>query len=85
MMTDATLQEIEQRLIRDCYPVVLGDCRVGPGDDFFVLGGDSLGMIRLFSVVQDVFGVEVPAREFFTEPTLRTLAEAVRHTMASAS
>ncbi|MDA9983350.1 AMP-binding protein, partial [Gammaproteobacteria bacterium] len=33
---------------------------LGPDDDFFMLGGDSLSAVRLLVAVEDVFGVQLP-------------------------
>lgn len=52
--------------------------RVGIHDDFFELGGNSLLGMRLAGEVQDVFGVEVPARRFYERPTVAALAQLVR-------
>ena len=54
---------------------LLGLTEVGTLDDFFELGGNSLLGMRLAGEVQDVFGVEVPARRFYREPTVATLAQ----------
>ncbi|XKK38596.1 acyl carrier protein [Nocardiopsis sp. ARC36] len=69
---------LTRRLIDDCYPVVLPGVVVGPDQDFFELGGDSLQLIRLVSVVQETFGVEIDAVRFFEEPTVLCLTDQVR-------
>jgi amino acid adenylation domain-containing protein/thioester reductase-like protein len=50
---------------------------VGPDDNFFDLGGDSLDAIRLIGRLQAV-GVPVTASAFLAAPTLRGIADAVR-------
>jgi thioesterase domain-containing protein/acyl carrier protein len=50
---------------------------VGPGSDFFALGGDSLLAIGLASRLREELGVEIPVRELLVRPRLEQLAAAV--------
>jgi acyl carrier protein len=68
---------ISERLRAEVYSVVLPRCEVGSEDDFFELGGDSLGLIRLVSLAQEAFGVRIPVRGFLAQPTLSALAGAI--------
>ncbi len=46
-------------------------------DDFFTLGGHSLAVLRVLSLLRDRAGVELHARQFFDDPTVRGMARAV--------
>jgi amino acid adenylation domain-containing protein len=52
--------------------------RVGVNDDFFLLGGHSLLIMRLIARVHDAFGVEVPIRSVFSAPTLEGMAAEIQ-------
>jgi acyl carrier protein len=53
---------------------LLGLDEVGADDGFLDLGGDSLLAIRLLARVNEAFGIDVTAEDFFAEPTVRGLA-----------
>ncbi|MFG2043709.1 amino acid adenylation domain-containing protein [Dactylosporangium sp. NPDC048998] len=61
------------KLVQD----VLGVSGVGPDDDFFELGGDSLRALRLVSRIEAEFGCEVGADLLFEHPTVRAMADLV--------
>ena len=48
--------------------------RVGPDDNFFDVGGHSLMAARLMLRIQRTFGVDLPPRDFFAQPTVAALA-----------
>ncbi len=47
------------------------------GDDFFAIGGNSLGAIRLAFRISEEFGIEFGVREFYAASTLAACARAV--------
>ncbi|MFG2638242.1 type I polyketide synthase [Streptomyces sp. NPDC048362] len=54
---------------------LLGIEGIGPEDDLFMLGGDSLNASQLLSRAARLFGAELPLEEFLDEPTVRRMAE----------
>jgi amino acid adenylation domain-containing protein/non-ribosomal peptide synthase protein (TIGR01720 family) len=72
----APRDEAERRTAR-ILAEVLGVERVGAGDDFFVLGGDSILSIRLTSRLREAFGAEVSPRLVFSHSTVAALATAL--------
>ena len=54
---------------------------VGPDDDFFVLGGDTLHGVRLLASVKAVFGVEISLQSLFHDAaTVGGMARAIEAT-----
>ncbi|MFB4319191.1 amino acid adenylation domain-containing protein [Actinomadura sp. 21ATH] len=64
---------IEQRIAR-ALEEILGIDRVGLHDDFVELGGDSLLAVRLTTRLSEWFGLSLPTRVVFDEPTVARLA-----------
>ncbi|HSU16783.1 amino acid adenylation domain-containing protein, partial [Longimicrobium sp.] len=63
-----------ERALAEVWRQVLGSDAVGPDDNFFDLGGNSLLLIRLAARLQEAMGVAVTAVELFRFPTVRALA-----------
>jgi amino acid adenylation domain-containing protein len=70
-----TGDELERR-IADIFQRLL-ECRpVGPRDDFFLLGGDSMLVAELQNRLRDAFGTDVP--DFHRHSTVASVAAAIR-------
>ena len=63
-----------EELLAAVWAEVLGVERVGAGAAFFALGGHSLLAVRVLARMRDLFGVELPVRQIFEEPTVGRLA-----------
>ena len=67
---------IEQQ-ISEIWREVLKVDRVGVRDNFYALGGDSLAMAVMVSVVEDRFGASIPIDGLLTAPTIDTIVALV--------
>ncbi len=63
-----------EALLAGIWSEVLGVDAFGMHDDFFGLGGHSLLATRVLSRVQKAFGIDLPLRAVFEEPTVAGLA-----------
>ncbi len=73
-----------EKEIATVWAEVLGIERVGLGDNFFYLGGDSLMAGRMAARVQEGFRIQFPVAAVFREPALMDFAAFVKETAASA-
>jgi thioesterase domain-containing protein/acyl carrier protein len=55
--------------IAGLFADVLGVDRVGLDDDFFALGGDSLGALEVVTGISEMFGVDMPTSFLLDAPT----------------
>lgn len=55
---------------------------IGIRDNFFDLGGDSLGAAQLIYRIEQTFGRKTPFADFYTEPTVERLADLLRQPLA---
>jgi acyl-coenzyme A synthetase/AMP-(fatty) acid ligase/thioesterase domain-containing protein/acyl carrier protein len=68
-----------QRDLAELFASVLGVERVGLDDDFFELGGDSLGVVELVAAIDERFGVDVPTSAVLDAPTVEELSLQLAH------
>lgn len=73
-----------ERVIATVFQELL-DLPVGRRDSFFALGGNSLAATRAAARLAHVFGVLVPVRLLFDEPSVQDLARAVEGLPAAGS
>jgi phthiocerol/phenolphthiocerol synthesis type-I polyketide synthase E len=69
--------DVESR-VRVVWSDVLGESGIGPEDDFFDLGGNSLSAVNLMMGIQDEFSVSLEVSVLFEFPTLSLLADHIR-------
>ncbi|MBF6331099.1 amino acid adenylation domain-containing protein [Nocardia transvalensis] len=62
-----------ERVIADVFAQVLGVDSVGPDDDFYALGGDSLLVLQVCAIAGQR-GVQISARDVITHPSVAQLA-----------
>ncbi len=65
---------MRQRDLAAIFASVLGEERVGLDDDFFELGGDSLGVVELVAMINEQFGVDLPTSAVLDAPTVAELS-----------
>lgn len=63
--------------LRELWTAILDLDQVGPRDDFFELGGDSLAAATLMAEIELAFGVKLPMSILLEAPTIKTLTERV--------
>jgi acyl-coenzyme A synthetase/AMP-(fatty) acid ligase/thioesterase domain-containing protein/acyl carrier protein len=68
-----------QRDLASIFASVLGVERVGLDDDFFELGGDSLGVVELLAAINEEFGVDLPTSAVVDAPTVAELSTRLSH------
>ncbi len=71
---EAPRNEIEEKLV-SIWSEVLGIEKIGINDNFFELGGHSLKAISIIAKIHKKLNVELPLRELFKTPTIKSLAE----------
>jgi amino acid adenylation domain-containing protein len=70
---EATSTQLERTIV-DVWCQVLGTKRIGLGDNFFDLGGDSLLLAAVHTELQKNLSAEIAITDLFEFPTVRSLA-----------
>lgn len=70
------ISELE-RSVAEAFAQVLKRARVGVHEDFFVLGGTSIMLAKLATLLSTRHDVEIPLHEFFAVPTAAAVAETI--------
>ncbi|MEU6587797.1 amino acid adenylation domain-containing protein [Streptomyces sp. NPDC046881] len=65
-----------ERAVAEVWGEVLGVERVGADDDFHVLGGHSLAILRIIALLRERHGIGLTVRSFLERPTVAGLAAA---------
>ncbi|MET9111929.1 phosphopantetheine-binding protein [Streptomyces zhihengii] len=70
-----------RQLVAKVWAGVLRVDGIGPDDDFFALGGDSLAATRVTGRLREATGQRVPVRFLFDRPVLAEFADALERMM----
>ncbi|MET0502734.1 MAG: phosphopantetheine-binding protein, partial [Candidatus Binatia bacterium] len=74
-----------EKKLAGIWAEVLALERVGVQDDFFDLGGHSLGAGRIISRVGAAFNVDLPLKTLFDRPTVAAMAQAILDKLVSSA
>jgi phthiocerol/phenolphthiocerol synthesis type-I polyketide synthase E len=66
-----------EKTVAEIFGELLGMSAVGLDDDFFELGGNSLVAVQLITFLRKRFGIRLPMRRFFADPTVAGVAALV--------
>jgi acyl carrier protein len=76
MINDQSSAEIQGTLIAISKELLQVD-EVDPDDDFLALGANSRALTRMTFRISEQFGVELPLRTVFNQPTVAQLTAAI--------
>src|SRR6185436_3274029 len=74
-----------EEIVAGIWAEVLGVDRVGLGESFFDLGGHSLLAGRVLARLRKAFGIDLPMRVFFLDPTVDGVARRMEEAQGGAS
>jgi amino acid adenylation domain-containing protein len=72
-------QDDHEKALAEIWQECLELPQIGRDDDFFELGADSLSATRAFARINRRFGISLPLRAIFENPTVAKLTEKVRN------
>lgn len=78
-------QDAETEAVLAIFRDTLGHDDIGPDDDFFASGGNSIAAIQLLEKVMVRFGAKVPFKRFFAVPTAAAVAGEIRRGASAAT
>lgn len=70
-------QNKAEAMLLGIWQQVLGWEKIGIGDNFFDLGGDSLLIIRSIAAIKQTFGKRLSVSDFFENPTISALSKVI--------
>ncbi len=76
-------QDDTVELLSRIWRELLGIDTIVVDQNFFDLGGDSSLAVRMFSQIEDIFGVKLPLATLYEAPTIEELARILRGEVAS--
>jgi amino acid adenylation domain-containing protein len=69
--------EIEEKLVA-IWQEVLGKEKIGIKDNFFTLGGHSLKLMRVISMISEQFQIKISIESFFNDPYIEKLSKYIQ-------
>jgi thioesterase domain-containing protein/acyl carrier protein len=73
---DTRVNGIEARIFK-IWEKIIGSRRIEDNPDFFLMGGNSIDMLKVASEIHREFGTEIPIIELFNNSRLKSLAEII--------
>jgi acyl carrier protein len=68
-----------QFALANYWQTILEKTSIGIEDDFFLLGGQSLQVIHLLSIIQQNHAIKIPLKTFYRSPTIIGLEKFIQH------
>ncbi len=68
-VTGAVADPVVQQVVATLWALILACGTMGPHEDFFARGGQSLSAVRAVGLIREVFQLDVPVAALFQSPT----------------